>query len=174
MIAGQGAQFGGEEHFQASPERLYAQLTDLDAMTRTIPDLVSAEPIDERSLRCVVRPGFSFLRGSLRLVISLADLKPPEEATMKIDAAGHRRVDARRLEAANRRREWRLEAVLGGSDRRDQGPGGGAEPGPHQSRRGPGDPPRLDTGPQAIGRVIESEAASPQICGRQSSLPHAS
>jgi carbon monoxide dehydrogenase subunit G len=88
MIAGQGVQFGGEEHFQASPERLYAQLTEFDAMTRTIPDLVSAEPIDEHSLRCVVRPGLSFLRGSLRLVIALADLKPFEEATMKIDAQG--------------------------------------------------------------------------------------
>jgi carbon monoxide dehydrogenase subunit G len=82
------AQFGGEELFQAAPDRLYAQLTDLEAMTRTIPDLVSSERVDDRSMRCVVRPGFSFLRGTLKLSISLDDLQPPSEARMYIAAHG--------------------------------------------------------------------------------------
>jgi carbon monoxide dehydrogenase subunit G len=81
-------QFGGEETFQASPERLYNQLTDLDGMMKTLPDVVSAERIDDRSLRAVVRPGFSFLRGSMRLVISLADLAPPTAAAMNVAAEG--------------------------------------------------------------------------------------
>jgi len=82
------AQFGGEELFRAAPERLYAQLTDLEAMMRTIPDLVSSERVDDRSMRCVVRPGFSFLRGTLKLVISLDDLQPPTAASMHIAAQG--------------------------------------------------------------------------------------
>ncbi len=82
------AQFGGEEHFAATPERLYAQLTDLDAMMKTVPDLVSAERVDERSMRAVVRPGFSFLRGTLKLVISLTDTQPPSAAAMTIAAQG--------------------------------------------------------------------------------------
>jgi carbon monoxide dehydrogenase subunit G len=82
------AQFGGEEHFRATPERLFAQLTDLDAMTRTIPDLVSSERVDDHSMRCVVRPGFSFLRGTLKLAISLDELQPPESASMHIAAQG--------------------------------------------------------------------------------------
>jgi len=55
---------------------------------RTIPDLVSSERVDDRSMRCVVRPGFSFLRGTLKLVISLDDLQPPTAASMHIAAQG--------------------------------------------------------------------------------------
>ena len=60
-------EFGGTEQFAAEPEKLYALLTDLDAMAGTIPDLVSAERVELRTLKCVVRPGFSFLRGTMRL-----------------------------------------------------------------------------------------------------------
>ncbi len=80
--------FGGEEHFAAPPDRVFALLTDLDALTRLMPDLVSAKRIDERTLECVVRPGVSFLRGTMRLSISLADLKPQESATMAMTARG--------------------------------------------------------------------------------------
>ena len=82
------AQFGGEEHFQASPDRVYGLLTNLEAMTATIPDLLSSERVDEHTLRCVVRPGFSFLRGTLKLAISLADLQPSERAAMNVSAQG--------------------------------------------------------------------------------------
>jgi carbon monoxide dehydrogenase subunit G len=81
-------EFGGEERFAAAPERVYALLTDLDAMAATIPDLVSAEKVDERTLKCVVRPGFSFLRGTMRLTITLGDCTPGNEAAMNIDAQG--------------------------------------------------------------------------------------
>ena len=87
-MSNEPSEFGGEEHFQATPERLYAQLTDLDAMTRTIPDLLSAERAEDGSLQCVVRPGFSFLRGTLKLTIGLADLQPPSHAAMRVAAQG--------------------------------------------------------------------------------------
>jgi carbon monoxide dehydrogenase subunit G len=87
-MANPKAQFGGEELFQATPERLYAQLTDLDGMMKTLPDVVSAERLDEHSLRAVVRPGFSFLRGTMRVMISLADLQPPTAAAMNVTAEG--------------------------------------------------------------------------------------
>jgi carbon monoxide dehydrogenase subunit G len=74
--------------FSVPPKRLFAALTDLGQLSKTIPDLVSSEQIDERTLQCVVRPGFSFLRGTLRLTISLVDTRPPESATMTAAAAG--------------------------------------------------------------------------------------
>jgi carbon monoxide dehydrogenase subunit G len=80
--------FGGEETFSVSPERLFAALTDLDQLTKTIPDLVSSERIDDQTLHCVVRPGFSFLRGTLRLAIEIVDLDAPKSASMKIAADG--------------------------------------------------------------------------------------
>lgn len=81
-------EFAGEEHFQSSSERVFALLTDLDAMAKTIPDLVSSERAGERTLKCVVRPGFSFLRGTMKLQIDLADLQPPERAVMHVAAQG--------------------------------------------------------------------------------------
>jgi carbon monoxide dehydrogenase subunit G len=81
-------EFGGEESFAAAPERLYAVLTDLDTLAATIPDLVSSQRPDERTLKCVVKPGLSFLRGTLKLTITLADLQPGESAAMQVDAQG--------------------------------------------------------------------------------------
>lgn len=81
-------EFGGEERFAASPERLFQLLTDLDALAKAIPDLVSAERPNERTLKCVVRPGFSFLRGTLKLSIMLSDSEPPARATMYVGAQG--------------------------------------------------------------------------------------
>lgn len=81
-------EFGGQEHFRASPEKLFSLLTDLDALSATIPDLVSAERVDERTLKCVVRPGFSFLRGTMRLAIGLTESTPSSSAAMSVDAQG--------------------------------------------------------------------------------------
>ncbi|HKD36811.1 MAG TPA: SRPBCC domain-containing protein [Pirellulales bacterium] len=80
--------FGGSETFSAPQERLFTALTDLDELATTIPDLVSSERIDERTLNCVVRPGFSFLRGTLRLAIKIVELQPPQSARMDVTADG--------------------------------------------------------------------------------------
>ena len=80
--------FGGNESFSAPPEQVFAALTNLERLPRIIPDLVSSEKVDDRTLNCVVRPGFSFLRGTLRMTITIVELKPPESASMKVLAAG--------------------------------------------------------------------------------------
>jgi len=80
--------FGGEETFDASPERVFDLLTDLDQLAATIPDLVSAEKTDDRTLQCIVRPGFSFLRGTLRVSIVLGEASRPKSAAMHVVARG--------------------------------------------------------------------------------------
>jgi carbon monoxide dehydrogenase subunit G len=84
----QPLEFGGEEIFDASPERLFDVLTDVDTLAATIPDLVSSENPDRQTLKCVVKPKFSFLRASMRLTIQLTDLVPPGSATMRVTAEG--------------------------------------------------------------------------------------
>ena len=81
-------EFGGEERFASPPEKVFSLSTDLDAMAATIPDLVSSEKVDANTLKCVVRPGFSFLRGTMRLAIALGETIPPERATMTVAAQG--------------------------------------------------------------------------------------
>jgi carbon monoxide dehydrogenase subunit G len=96
--------FGGDETFSVPPERLFTGLTNLDDLTKIIPDLVSSERTDERTLNCVVRPGFSFLRGTLKLHIEIVDLQPPQSATMHVDADGigaHIKVESRLTIAAD-------------------------------------------------------------------------
>ena len=50
-MANQPIEFGGDERFAASPEKLYALLTDLDAMSAIIPDLVSSEKVDPATMK---------------------------------------------------------------------------------------------------------------------------
>lgn len=81
-------EFGGEEILAATPDRVYDFLTDLDGFPAVIPELVSHERPDPSTLQCVVRPGFSFLRGTMKLRFTLDELVPPSSAVMRIDAAG--------------------------------------------------------------------------------------
>lgn len=77
---------GGQEVFRATTERLFSEVTDLDALAEAIPDLVSYERVDETRLKCVVRPGFSFLRMKMKIDLSL-DKNPQQMAAhMYIDA----------------------------------------------------------------------------------------
>jgi len=78
----------GEEHFAVSPDRLYERLTNIDLVAANIPDLESSERVDDRRLHCVVRPGVSFLRGTLKLDIEIDPLEPPRQAQMRVEAQG--------------------------------------------------------------------------------------
>ena len=80
--------FGGEETARRAAGAGFRPLTDLDQLAATIPDLVSAEKTDDRTLQCVVRPGFSFLRGTLRVTIVLGEIQRPDSATMHVAAKG--------------------------------------------------------------------------------------
>lgn len=79
---------GGEEHFQAPPERVYTWLTDLQRVAAMIPGIESYEIDEQGILRCVVRPGFSFLRGTLRLAIRIERAVDGQRATMLVSAEG--------------------------------------------------------------------------------------
>jgi carbon monoxide dehydrogenase subunit G len=78
--------FGGEESFSVPVQRLFAFVSDLESLARVLPNVESTERVDDRTLRCVVRPGVSFLRGKLTTLITLADLQPTELATLTLDS----------------------------------------------------------------------------------------
>lgn len=81
-------EFGGEEHFASPPERLFAAVAELDQLAGIIPDLASFRRLSEHEAEAVVRPGFSFLRGTLRLALSVAEFDPPKQARMRVTAKG--------------------------------------------------------------------------------------
>lgn len=78
----------GEETFNAPPARVYAALTDLDDLAKNIPDVQSSSKVDDRTLQCTVRPGFSFIRGTLKCKIHLAETRPSEFVKIAVTASG--------------------------------------------------------------------------------------
>ncbi len=80
--------FNGEELFAVKPAELFRAVTDLNQLAGAIPDVVSSRRLDNRSMECVVRPGFSFLRGTLKLHIEIDSLQPPESAELHVVATG--------------------------------------------------------------------------------------
>jgi len=81
-------ELSGVEQFTSAPEEVFRVVTDVERMPALIADLQSYEKVDDRQLKCVVRPGFSFIRGKLNLVIQLEEINPPESALMRIAAKG--------------------------------------------------------------------------------------
>jgi carbon monoxide dehydrogenase subunit G len=81
-------QLAGTESFPAAREAVFDLLTDLDQLAGNIPDLESAQRVDERTLACVVRPGFSFMRGKVNLTIRLVKQVRPESAEMETEMKG--------------------------------------------------------------------------------------
>jgi carbon monoxide dehydrogenase subunit G len=81
-------EFQGEELFACSPEKLFAALTDTEVLAATIPDLESSEKTGPHGMKCVVRPGFSFLRGTMKMDVAIKDLVPPKSAAMQVQAKG--------------------------------------------------------------------------------------
>jgi len=88
MPMGAPESFSGEEVFNAAPQRLFEVMTDLRALAASMPDVQSSEVVDDRTVRCVVRPGFSFLRGSMKVTVTLAESHAPSRAVMRTSASG--------------------------------------------------------------------------------------
>ncbi len=80
--------FTGEESFSTSPESLFAALTDPDSLALAVPDRVSHTRIDDRTLKCVVRPGFSFIRANMQLTFSIVNAVPNSEVAIDVSSQG--------------------------------------------------------------------------------------
>lgn len=80
--------FGGEELFKAPPEKIYALVTEPTSLVKTIPDLASHEILPDGTLKCVVTPGFSFVRGRMDVTMQIVDRDPPKAASMRATSSG--------------------------------------------------------------------------------------
>jgi len=87
-MAGPMEPIKGEEIFNAPPAKVFAALTDLDDLAKNIPDVQSATKVDDRTLQCTVKPGFSFIRGTLKSKIHVAEAVPHERVKIIVTATG--------------------------------------------------------------------------------------
>ena len=68
--------FVGEESLAFPPAKVYEALKHIEGVSKFMADVQSVERIDARTLKLVVRPGFSFLRGTLRVTMTLDEKEP--------------------------------------------------------------------------------------------------
>ncbi|MFT3685946.1 MAG: SRPBCC domain-containing protein [Phycisphaerales bacterium] len=81
--------FSGEETFNASPAKVFAVLTNLDTYAKAIPGLVSAEKAaDGKSMKIAVKPGLSFIGGTVKANMRIPETKQDQGLLMVIESSG--------------------------------------------------------------------------------------
>lgn len=80
--------FSGEEAFAVPAAQLFAFLTDPDRLALAVPDRVSHTRVDDRTLKCVVRPGFSFIRANMQLTFTISKAMPNSEVNVDVVSQG--------------------------------------------------------------------------------------
>jgi carbon monoxide dehydrogenase subunit G len=76
--------FSGQELFAAPPSSVFAALTTPESLAAAIPDKVSHEIVDARTFKCVVAPGFSFIRANMRMTVSIVEATPDAQVLLHI------------------------------------------------------------------------------------------
>ncbi len=81
-------QFSGEEKFECDQSELWNRVTDMEFLSRIIPDLDRVESVEPKRLVCRVRPKFAFLSGSFKLTFETLAEDPPTHARLRISGKG--------------------------------------------------------------------------------------
>lgn len=81
-------EISGEERFCCDRDRMHAALADLEQVAAALPGLARIERNDGDTLVCRVRPGLSFLSGSLRTTITRREAAEEEVLGYRIDSRG--------------------------------------------------------------------------------------
>jgi carbon monoxide dehydrogenase subunit G len=80
--------FDGEKDFPQAPAELWAKLTDARFLVQCIPDVESVKELEANRAVLVLRPGFSFVRGTLDATLHILDAVAPTSARYTIANKG--------------------------------------------------------------------------------------
>ena len=80
--------FEGEKDFPLAPEALWVKLTDARFLVQCIPDVESVKTLEADRAEMVLRPGFSFVRGTLEATLRVLDAVAPTAARYTIANKG--------------------------------------------------------------------------------------
>jgi len=73
-------QFQGDRDFPLPPAEVWAKLSDPRFLVQCVPDVEKVHEADERHARWTLRPGFSFVRGTIDIDMQVADKVPDTSA----------------------------------------------------------------------------------------------
>jgi carbon monoxide dehydrogenase subunit G len=80
--------FEGEKDFPQPPAELWAKLSDVRFLVQCLPDVESVAATGPDYARMVLRPGFSFVRGTLEATLHVVDAVAPTAARYTIANKG--------------------------------------------------------------------------------------
>ena len=80
--------FSGEERFSLSTDALWERLANLDFLASILPGLERIESIEPEKMVCRVKPGFSFLTGTLKLTLEIVEQEQPNFVRVRVLGKG--------------------------------------------------------------------------------------
>jgi carbon monoxide dehydrogenase subunit G len=80
--------FEGDREFSLSQEESWAKLTDARFLVQCIPDVESVTEQEADQAQLVLRPGFSFVRGTLEVSLRVVDAVHPSSARVLLQSKG--------------------------------------------------------------------------------------
>ncbi len=80
--------FEGDRDFRQAPAELWAKLSDARFLAQCVPDVQTVRQAEPNRADLVLRPGFSFVRGTLDLTMEVVDAVAPTSARLLLRAKG--------------------------------------------------------------------------------------
>jgi len=85
---GNMVRFDGDRLIGLPPDEVYARLTSTEFLVRCLPDVEEVRSVEETHAQIVLRPGFTFVRGSLDLTLKVLDKVPETQARLLLTTKG--------------------------------------------------------------------------------------
>src|SRR5262245_34206705 len=80
--------FEGDRDFPHAQAELFAHLSDARFLVQCIPDVESVNAAEPGRAALVLRPGFSFIRGTLEVNLTITDVSAPTSARVVLLSKG--------------------------------------------------------------------------------------
>jgi carbon monoxide dehydrogenase subunit G len=80
--------FEGDKDFPQAVADVWKKLTDARFLVQCVPDVESVSRSEPDHVVCVLRPGFSFIRGTLELTLQVADAVENTSARLVLHSKG--------------------------------------------------------------------------------------
>jgi carbon monoxide dehydrogenase subunit G len=81
-------QFEGDRDFAPPPEAVRARLSDARFLVTCIPGVESVAKSEPNEAVCTIRPGFSFVRGTLDITVRVAEAEPEKSVKLNLSSRG--------------------------------------------------------------------------------------
>jgi carbon monoxide dehydrogenase subunit G len=80
--------FEGDRDFSLAPAELFARLSDAHFLVECIPDVETVNSVEADKASLILRPGFSFVRGTLEVSMQITDVVAPTSERVLLHSKG--------------------------------------------------------------------------------------